>query len=182
MAARYAYECPKCHSEIELSTTQAGQELKCDNCAESIMAPKLGDIKNLQRVDGGGDVRSKKSVKTAKLESPIKSWLFVGGLLLAVIAGIGGAAAQYRANDFHIPVDIEEIVEAEFKRIDEVPASEIYGILAGSTQEEFTLEYSEAPYRTRNIKSGIFQGVAWACFGVAGFGLLMLLSSFFFKK
>lgn len=181
MAARYAYECPECNSAIELSTTQAGQSLKCDSCGAAVMAPKLGVIKNLQRTDTDG-VSSKKTAKTAKLGSPLKSWLFTGGLLLAVLAGIGGAAAQYRANQFHVSIDIEDIVDSEFKGIDEAPASEIYGVLAGATQDDFQLEYSEAPYRTLNIKSGIIQWVAWSCFGVAGFGLLMLLSSFFFKK
>jgi len=178
MAARYAYECPECNSVIELSTTQAGQELQCDSCNADITAPKLGIIKGLPRVDEGG-VPSK---KTAKLGSPLKSWLFTGGLLLAVLGGIAGGAAQYRANQFYVDANIEQIVDAELKTIDEAPATEIYGVLAGSTQEDFLLEYSEAPYRTLTIKNGIIQWVAWSCFGVAGLGVLLLLSSFFFKK
>ena len=181
MAARYAYECPECNSAIELSTTQAGQELQCDSCNANVVAPKLGVIKSLQRVDGGG-VPSKKTPKSAKTGSPLKRWLFTGGLLLAVLGGIAGAAAQYRANQFYAPVDIEAAIDAEFKTIDQAPATEIYGALVGSTAEDFTLEYSEAPYRTLNIKNKIIQWVAWSCFGVAGFGVLLLLSSFLLRK
>jgi len=181
MAARYVYECPECNSAIELSTTQAGQELKCHKCSATIVAPKLGVIKSLPPV-GGEASPAKKVGRTAKTASPLKSWLFTGGLLLAVLAGIAGAAAQYRANQFHVDVDIEDIVASEYKALDEAPAVKIYEIHAGATQEEFRLEYAEASYRTMNIKNGIIQTVAWACYGVAGFGLLVLLSSFFVKR
>ena len=181
MAARYAYECPECNSAIELSTTQAGQELQCDSCNANVVAPKLGVIKSLQRVDGGG-VPSKKTPKSAKTGSPLKRWLFTGGLLLAVLGGIAGAAAQYRANQFKVEVNIEDIVKSEHKAIDEMPATEIYNLLTMATEDDFRLDYTEVGYRTLNIKNGIIQKVAWVCFGIAGFGLLLLLGSFLVKS
>ena len=177
MAARYAYECPECHSTIELSTTQAGQDITCGSCSAVVNAPKLGTIRSLPALDD-----TLASDRKPGKGSPLKGWLFAGGLLLAVIAGIGGAAAQYRADQFHIDVDIEEIVSNEHKMLDKAPPIEIFVIAIEAGKESFTLEYSEAAYRTYNIKSGIIQKVAWACFGVAGFGLLMMLSSFFFRS
>jgi len=180
MAARYAYECPKCHSTIELSTTQAGQDITCGNCSAVVTAPKLGTIKSLPLLEDTSSPKSR-SGKAAKSGSLAKSWLFAGGLLLAVLAGIGGAAAQYRANQFKVEVDIEQALVDQHALLDEAPPVEIFAIAIGACDESFTLEYSEVPYRTLNIKGGIFQKIAWACFGIAGLGLLMLLSSFFFR-
>lgn len=185
MAARYAYECPQCHSTIELSTTQAGQNLKCHKCSAEITAPKLGVIKSLPPVGGVATKSASKAGSLPKSDSgsPLRSWLFAGGLLLAVIAGIGGAAAQYRANQFYVEeVNIDEVIKREHEKIDKAPASEIYALVASSTDESFRLEYSEAGYRTANIKRGIMQWVAGAAFGVAGIGCLMLLFSFFLKR
>ena len=182
MAARYAYECPQCHSTIELSTTQAGQELKCQSCSAEITAPKLGVIKSLPPV-GSAPIKTASKGGTSKAGSPLGSWLFAGGLLLAVVAGIAGAAAQYRANQFYVKeVDIEEVIERENEKIDQALESEIYALVASSTDESFRLEYSEAAYRTASIKRGIIQNVAWAAFGVAGIGCLMLLSSLLLKN
>lgn len=181
MAARYAYECPECHSTIELSTTQAGQDISCSNCSTVVTAPKLGIIKSLPSLNDSSSSKSK-SGRASNSGSSIKSWLFAGGLLLAVLAGIGGAAAQYRANQFHVEVDIEKIIAEEHDLLDKAPPVEIFAIAASSCDESFTLEYSEVPYRTLNIKGGIIQKVAWACFGVAGAGLLMLLSSLFLRS
>lgn len=180
--ARYAYECPQCNSSIELSTTQAGQEIKCHSCSSKFEAPKLGVIKNLPAIEAEGSSANRQRSATAKTGSVLKSWLFAGGLLIAVLAGAGGYAAQVRADQFRVEIDIEDVIQSEYKAIDEAPVSDIYSILTDAEDESFTLEYSEAPYRTMNIKSGIVQQVAWACFGVAGAGLLMLLSSFFIRN
>lgn len=181
MAARYAYECQQCHSTVELSATQAGQELKCHSCSAEFVAPKLGVIKSLPLI-GGETASGKKPGRTSKSGSPLKSWLFAGGLLLAFIAGIAGAAAQYRANQFKVEVNIEDIVKSEHKAIDEMPATEIYNLLTMATEDDFRLDYTEVGYRTLNIKNGIIQKVAWVCFGIAGFGLLLLLGSFLVKS
>ncbi|QEG24618.1 hypothetical protein [Mariniblastus fucicola] len=181
MAARYAYECPECHSTIELSTTQAGQQLTCAGCSAVITAPKLGVIKGLPAV-GGQSATPARQGRAPKSGSPLKSWLFTGGLLLAVLGGIAGSAAQYRANEFRVDIDFDAAVAKEMDLIDSHSPAEIYGIAVESTKDSFALEYSEVPYRTSNIKSGIIQWVAWTCFGVAGVGLLMLLGSFFVKN
>jgi DNA-directed RNA polymerase subunit RPC12/RpoP len=181
MAVRYAYPCPKCDSKIEITTTQAGEQVVCGNCSAKVTVPKLGVIRTLPRV-GGGEGSQSDTSKAAKSASPMKGWLFAGGLLIAVIAGVAGGAAQYRANQFRVDVDIEKVVADEMAAIDKASPAEIYNIAIGATQEDFALEYQEAPYRSMNIKSGIIQWVAWACFGVAGVGLLMLLASFFVKS
>ncbi len=178
MAVRYSFECPECHAPVELSATQAGQEMSCASCPATFSAPRLGDIKKLPviGVDQSGPAKRRNS------GTQVKSWLFTGGLLLAVIACIAGYATQSYANKLRVEIDIEEIVAAELKAIDEAPPAEIYSIAVEAGKEGFQLEYSEVPYRTMNIKSGIMQSVAWGCWGVTGVGVLMLLSSFFVRK
>jgi len=181
MAVRYAWECPKCQTTIELATTQAGQDLECASCSVEVMAPRLGDIKRLPVV-GDHEGSSPKSRKKSGVNSPLKSWLFTGGLLLAVLAGIAGMAAQYNANQYRVEVDMEKVMEEEFKNLDAAPPAEIYAIAVEAGKDSFALEYREPEYRTHNIKSGYIQTVAWAFWGAAGLGLLMLLSSFFLRK
>lgn len=177
MAVRYAWECPKCQATIELAATQAGQELTCASCSAVVEAPKLGVIKSFPVV--GGEVAGSRTVAGGR--SALKSWLFAGGLLLAILAGAAGGWAQYTSNQYYVDVDVETLIEEEFKALDEAPPAEIYAIAAGASEESFTLEYAETPYRTYSIKSGIIQYVAWAFWGVAGIGILMLLASFFLK-
>ena len=182
MAVRYRFECPDCNSSVELTTTQAGQEMTCSSCQSTFSAPRLGDIKNLPIADGSPAASTKTRDSGFKSASPLKGWLFAGGLLLAAIAGIGGYFAQDYAKDLRVDFDIEETIAKEFKSIDEAPLVEIYGIVVQACEESFQLEYREAEYRTRNIKSGIMQKIAWGCWAACGAGLLMLLSSLFVKK
>ena len=155
MAVRYSFECPECHASVELSTTQAGQEMSCSSCMATFSAPKLGDIKKLPVVGGTAEKSGKKRRSNSRSGSPVKGWLFAGGLLLLVINGIAGFLVYQYANRLQVDVDIEQIIAEELKQIDEAPPAEIYGIAAGSTKESFQLEYSETGYRTRNIRSGI---------------------------
>lgn len=180
MAVRYAWECPECQATIELTATQAGQEIKCASCLAVVTVPKLGVVKALPVV---GDAEEPKSGrrKTSGV-NPVKSWLFAGGLLIAVLAGIAGGAAQYRASEFYVDIDTEAMIEDELNYIDEQEPAEIYAVEVGASDEQFGLEYTETPWRTRNIKSGIIQKLAWAFWGIAGAGVLMLLSSFMVRK
>ena len=180
MAVRYAWQCPKCQATIELSATQAGQELKCDSCSAEVVAPKLGILKGLPVV--GGDEEKKSARRKGGGDAPLKSWLFAAGLLIAVLAGIAGGAAQYQSNQFYVPVDMESMIEDELAYIDEQEPADIYAVEVGAGDEQFGLNYTETPWRTANIKSGIIQYVAWAFWGVTGLGVLLMLSSFFVKK
>lgn len=183
MAVRYAWECPECQDTIELATKQAGQELNCASCSAKISAPKLGVIKSLAPV-GGQQAAAPRSRRSGGGGNALKSWLFAGGLLLAVLAGVAGAAAQYRANQFHRggDVDIEQIIEREMAAIDAQSPAEVYGNTIAAGQEAFALDYSETSYRKYSIMGGVIQTVAWVCWGLTGVGVLMLLSSFFLKK
>lgn len=178
MAVRYAWECPQCQGTIEISATQAGQDLECASCSAALTLPKLGIVKNLPVVGGAQPAPSSRRA----VASPVKGWLFAGGLLLAVLGTVAGLAAQYRANQFHVDVDVESIIEEEYAIIDKQRPAELYSLAISAGEDSFALEYSETPYRTRNIKSGIIQKVAWVCWGLGGAGLLMLLSSFFIRR
>jgi len=180
MAVRYTWQCPKCQTKIELATTQAGQDLKCASCSAEVMAPRLGDIKRLPVV-GGQDNNSKKSRKARGVHSPVKSWLFTGGLLLAVLSGIAGAAAHYNAEQYRVEIDMEEVMQEEFKSLDAAPPAEIYAVAVEAGKDSFALEYREPTYRTFNLKSGYIRNVALAFWGAAVLGFLMLLGSFFVK-
>jgi len=180
MAARYAWKCPQCSATIEVSTTQAGQDLKCASCSAESMVPKLGVIKKLPLVGGAEEQKSSRRRSEA---SPIKGWLFAGGLLLAVAGLVAGAAAQYRANQYHDEeVSMEEVIEQENAIIDQHIPSQLYALTVSANDDSFALEYSETRRRSRSIKNGIIQKVAWVCWGISGAGLLMLLSSFFIRR
>lgn len=178
MAAQYAWKCPQCESAIELNATQAGQQLNCSACETLLTLPKLGVIKSLPVI--GGVEASPARPRSGSV--PLKSWLFAGGLLLAVLGGVAGLAAQYRASEYRVEVDLDALLESEYALIDEQPPAQLYAIAVSAMDESFALEYSEPVYRTRNIKSGIIEKVAWICWGLAVAGVLMLLSSFAFRS
>lgn len=182
MAVRYSFECPKCSTAVELTVTQAGQEMTCQSCAEEFSAPRLGDIKKLPVV--GGEVAAKPK---AKLSSPVKGWLFAGGLLLAVVAGAAAYGIQSYAASMYstaqkIGGDIDKIVEDEMKVVDAMPDADIYAIASEAHKDSFQLEYRELPHRSLAIQSGILHNVALGCWAVCGIGAAMLLSSFFVGK
>ena len=177
MAAQYAWKCPQCGADIELSTTQAGQELGCPACEASLTLPKLGVIKQLPLIGGETGPAGSRSGSV-----PMNRWLFAGGLLLAVLGLVAGLAAQYRANQYRVEIDLDAAIESEYELIDEHPPAQLYALTVSSLDESFALEYSEPVYRTRNIKSGIIEKVAWVCWGLAGTGVLLLLSSFAFRS
>ena len=182
MAVRYSFQCPRCSASVELTITQAGQEIECAQCAGVFTAPRLGDIKKLP-VAGG-----EKVVKAGGgANSPVKGWLFSGGLLLAVVAGVAAYAIQSYATSMYdfaqeIGGDIEQTVANELEKVDEMPAVDIYTIAAEAGKDSFQLEYREVPYRSLNIQSGILQNVAYGCWAVSGIGLLLLIVSFFISQ
>lgn len=182
MAARYSFQCPSCSAPVELTVTQAGREMECGQCSENYTAPRLGDIKKLPTI---GDEKVVKAETRAS--SPIKGWLFSGGLLLLVIAGVAAYGIQSYATSMYnaaqeIGGDVEKIVEEELQKVDEMPAVDIYAIAAEAGKESFQLEYREYPHRSLMIQSGILQNVAYGCWAVAGTGLLMLVASFFITR
>ena len=182
MAVRYSFECPECSTAVELTVTQAGQEMTCQSCDHEFSAPRLGDIKKLPVV--GGEVAEKSKAKSS---SPVKGWLFAGGLLLAAVAGAAAYGIQTYADSMNeaaqeIGGNIDEIVEAEMKVVDEMPAVDIYTIAAEAHKDSFQLEYQELPHRSLAIQSRILHNVALGFWSVCGIGAVMLLSSFFVGK
>ncbi len=177
MAIKYVFSCPHCDAPTELLATQAGQEMACESCSAAFSAPKLGDIKSLP-VAAGQSAGNQAGRAQTKSGSVIKSWLFAGGLLLAVAAGIGAFAVQNHAQSIYVEFDLDEAIQSENDRVEEALPTEIYQLAVAAAKEDFTLEWREPYYRAANKQSSVLQGVANGLWGASGLGLLLLIASF----
>ena len=98
MSQRYKLPCPSCSSILPVATTQAGETLTC-SCGEPVLVPTLRELKQLDTVDD--------ETGTPKTSgwNPLRGGLFVSGIVLIAIAGIGHwrIDAQRRVLDIEQP-------------------------------------------------------------------------------
>lgn len=177
MTGQYLFTCPSCGAANRLSPKQAGQELNCTDCDAPFQAPKLGDIRKLP-TDGDVDAKVRE-----KSYSPLRGWLFAGGLTLAVLAGGAGGYMHSKAAELSsaVNVNIPEEVQRFNDLLDKQPPAEIYR-LSRVSEDDIALEYQEPAYKRLNKESEIGTYSAYGLYGLCGVGVLMLLGSFLIRS
>jgi len=107
--------CPACGGDIVIEPRQAGQEVSCPECKEATVAPTMRDIRMLPTVTVEDTSRKKKGNQWSRG----RSFVFVGGILLALIAGGICGAISYRYSKIQMQApefyDISA-VEAEYEK------------------------------------------------------------------
>ena len=171
MAIRYKLNCPNCDHLLEVETRNAGQELECDSCQETVVVPKLGDLRQLPQVEGSA--RTTKNVR-----SPLASWLFAGGLLIAVLSAAAGGGLYYYAHAYlQYPVDLDEQLQTTNAQINDFESWELWDTWHNDVLTMNLGEWREHPFIRYNKQSAILKNFSYGLFGLAGIGLLMMLGS-----
>ena len=177
MAANlYLLPCPQCQHSLELAPRQAGQSVQCPQCEHSFDAPRLGELKQLDRVavTGGGPA-------TPGPSSVLKRWLFTLGLAMTVLLGAAGVGVYQFASSIQQEIDAEGALQDMQTRIEEMSDAEVYRVAASYDAEDTIGEYFQPDSVKSNKQGEILKYVAYGFLGLAASGLLMLIGSFLVK-
>lgn len=182
MSLRYLFPCSKCEHKFELVSKQAGQDLVCPSCGATGQAPKLGTLKQLERVGQESDSQLPAQQTQNSSSGSWKNVLFVSGLALAILAGAAGFALYNYAQSKVVVFDVEGRLEQVEKWIDEQPPTGILGTYVNMDVSQGLPEWVEQPHVGSNKQAAILKNFAYGLFGLASLGLLTLLGSFLMPK
>lgn len=179
MPIHYLLPCDGCEHQFQLTTSQAGQPQGCPQCGATIDAPKLGTLKQLPT-----SVHSEAAASQG--EVGWKRYVFAMGLMTAVAAGIAGGALYWYSQSLFTPVDVESHIEMVQQDIDQFSPAELwYNWHHPTVQQQLEDglgEWFEPEYMGKNIQSNHLKNFSYGLLGLAGLGVLMLLSSFAMKR
>ncbi len=180
MPIHYLLPCPNCEHQFSLTTSQAGQPLECPECSNATNAPKLGTLKQLPVSEGSS------TTPTATTNGTIgwKRYVFVLGLVTAVVAGIAGVSLYSYSQSLFTPADVEGHISLIDQDLDQCSPVVLWDIWHDPSRnfEEGLGEWAEPTYARYNKQSAILKNFAYGLLGLAGLGALTLLSSFAIKQ
>ena len=172
MSPQYSLICTHCQHSNVVTTTQAGQNIDCAGCQQSIQAPRLGQLKQLPMVEAAAPVQHKESSKGGKL--------FVLGMLMLIFGGGGGAGLYYYASGKLF--DYETVVEEEITKLDSwVDGASL--IEQVQLYETMPLEaglpaWEERPYVGQNKQGLILRNLSYGLLAIGGIGLICAVIGF----
>ena len=103
----------------------------CPSCEATVLAPKLGTLKQLEPVDSLSDSGHRSNQTKDSNSRSLRNLLFVSGLALAVLAGAAGLALYQFAQSKVVEFDVEGRL-AEFETsIDELPPTVVLQTYVG---------------------------------------------------
>ena len=178
MPIHYLLPCNACEHQFQLTARQAGQPLECPNCGLKIEAPKLGTLKQLPTSDSA----SGEAVTPSSGEAGWKRYVFAVGLITAVVAGIAGGALYWYSQSLFTDVDIESHIQFVEQELDKCSPAQLWNIWHQQDIEDGLGEWAEPRYMGLNIQSNYLKLLAYGLLGLAGFGVVTLLSSFAMKR
>lgn len=178
MPIHYLLPCNDCEHQFQLTTSQAGQPLECPQCGTAVDAPKLGTLKQLP-------TSGESSSKATALSSGDAGWkhsVFAIGLITAVVAGLAGAALYWYSQTLFTSVDVESYITLSEQEIDKWSPAQLWHFWHEQKLEDGLGEWAELEYVGDNKQSEILKMFAFGLLGLAGVGVLTLLSSFAMKR
>ena len=177
MAANlYLLPCPQCQHPLELASRQAGQRVQCSKCEHSFDAPRLGELKQLEKTTTSGS-----GPTTAAPSSILKRWLFTLGLAMTVLLGAAGIGVYQFANSIQREIDAEGALRNIEARLEKMSDAEVYHVAASYKSKDSIGEYFQPGLVKSNKQGEILEYVAYGLLGLAAVGLLMLIGSFWVK-
>ena len=182
MSLRYLFPCSNCQYKFELESKQAGQDLVCPSCEATVLAPKLGTLKQLEPVDSLSDSGHRSNQTKDSNSRSLRNLLFVSGLALAVLAGAAGLALYQFAQSKVIEFDVEGRLAEVEKWVDEQPPANILGTFVTMDVGKGLPEWVEQPHIGSNKQAAILKNFAYGLFGLSALGLLTLVGSFLVPK
>ena len=102
--SEYLLKCD-CGSELIITTRDAGQNLTCDDCQETVVVPTLREIKNLKpNEDSSRTVDQTRTQKNAEWSAKT-GYLFGVLTIVALAAFVTGGIQSYRAYQYSLTED-----------------------------------------------------------------------------
>ncbi|TWU64886.1 MULTISPECIES: hypothetical protein [Crateriforma] len=166
--------CPHCEAAIEVSPAQAGGTTPCPSCNAVVDVPKLGQLRQLPRVDDARPVGDAPKSEVNAVGRGLFVVLGLVGLVFLLVAGFCGL--RWAVIDVPMTTEMHaQQLRDEFKKLS--PAElirvwediEEFGIAATAPTDYRVAEMKKQSMGTYTLASG---GVAVACL----FGAFLSLS------
>jgi hypothetical protein len=178
MPIQYLLPCPDCEHTLSLTTSQAGQPLQCPHCDSSVDAPKLGTLKQLPVQEDTATTQSASNDGSTGW----KRHVFAFGLITAVVAGIAGIALFFYAQSLFTPTDVEGHITMMDNELDQLTPVQLWDLWHQQEYDDGLGEWTELKYVGYNKQSEYLRYIAYGLLGIAGLGVVTLLSSFAMKR
>ena len=173
MPSQYSLTCPQCKHANAITTTQAGQDIECAGCQETLQAPRLGELKQLPAIGTPKNTSAQKSGRGGKL--------FVLGMLLLIFGGGGGAGLFFYASnmlsDYGTKLEIA-IVEMD-SLIDEASLPELAQLHDTMSLEKGLPAWQEPPYVSLHKQGVILRYISYGLLTIGAVGLIVAIAGFF---
>lgn len=171
MSLRYKLPCPHCDYCLEVIPRQAGQDLECPQCLQTIEAPKLGKMKQLETVGGSPERAASNS------GGSLRNMLFVIGLLVAIVGGAGGYFVYRHADNLIFEIDYEEEEKKFNEEVDILTPGQVVALHDEMNIEAGLGEWYEPNFVRYNTQGAYLLKFAYGLFGLSGLGVLCLIGS-----
>lgn len=173
MPSQYSLTCPKCQHANAITTTQAGQDLECAGCQDTIQAPRLGQLKQLPAIGVPKSTDVSKSSRGGKL--------FVLGMLLLIFGGGGGAGLYYYASAMlsDYSVRLEEAVVKISEDVDTASLPALAEFYENMPLEAGLPAWQEPPYVSRHKQGVILRYISYGLLTIGAVGLILAITGFF---
>ena len=174
MPTQYSLTCPKCQQVNAITTTQAGQDVECAGCKDTIQAPRLGQIKQLPVIDSD-------SPTPTRVKKGSGGKLFVLGMLLLIFGGGGGAGLLYYASNklFDYSSEIDKAIAENETALKDAKLIELTMLYETMPLEGGLAAWQERPYVSNNKQGIILRYIAFGLLTIGGVGLLIAIAGFF---
>lgn len=171
MTALYQLPCTNCQKPLQVSVTQAGEELPCP-CGTKVLVPTLREIKKLEVVADDQGISN-----TERTWTPAQGSLFAAGILLTAI----GVYMHFRISAARDAIDISrpEFVELEMD-IQELTPFEAWKSWENIEKNIGQFKYRPTPefLKRRKVHANLtlYRYFSWA---LAAVGIISMISAFF---
>jgi hypothetical protein len=165
--------CPHCDQKVLVAISQAGTEVTCQGCQQSIRVPKLGELKKIAadeaQQSGASDVSS--TAGTTAADQTGRRIIFGGLLAICGVAAVAGLFCLVRYLSVEVPATTEMHI-AEIERLyRESPAAQL--VREWQQMENYNLEAS-GPYLYKKLEK---EKSRWARNSLIAGGVLVLAAS-----
>lgn len=172
----YLFNCTDCEQQFEITEKQAGMEYACPFCEAKNVMPGMREIRRLPTKEPTGAEKPPKLTK----QGEAGSWLFSGGLLVAVVAGLLGVALFSYAGRIAIDMQVDEKIEWGRTQVEGLKGGQLLD--AWDSMAQGLPDWSESVGVRYNKQSGHLKNIAYGLFGLSALGFLALVGSFFGRR
>lgn len=170
MPSEFLYNCRHCQRSFVVYAKQAGVTVSCSHCESQNTLPTLRDLRELPEYSR----TEAKLIKPQRNES--KSWLFVIGFLLGVLAGIAAISLNRYAKQMTSDPHLEAIVQAGRAHVQDLPSGELWELWDLMTREGLP-DWGETNQVRYNKQSTYLIYISYFLIGLSTIGFTLVAIS-----